>query len=85
MNKYEIKYMLEQNTSAVDRLTDVAGKQSLHIEQLWEEIGSKNSTIGLYKDKLTEKNEEIIKLRNIIKSQTEKNLAEHYFPNEVDN
>ena len=85
MNKYEIKYILEQTTSAVDRLTDVAGKQSLHIEQLWEEIGSKNSTIGLYKDKLSEKNEEIIKLRNIIKSQTEKNLAEHYFPNEVDN
>ena len=33
MNKYEIKYMLEQAMSSVDRLTDTTGKQSLHIEK----------------------------------------------------
>jgi hypothetical protein len=85
MNKYELKYQLEQMTSSVDRLTDVAGKQCLHIENLWEEIGAKNSTIGTFKDKLVEKNEEILRLRNIIKTQSEKNLAEYHFPTEVNN
>ena len=85
MNKYELKYMLEQMVSSVDRLTDTTGKQTLHIENLWEEIGSKNRTIGTFKDKLVEKNEEILRLRAIIKTQSEKNLAEYHFPTEVDN
>jgi regulator of replication initiation timing len=42
MNKYELKYQLEQMTSAVDRLTDTLGKQSQHISDLWQEIGDKN-------------------------------------------
>ena len=45
MNKYELKYMLEQMSSSVDRLTDVAGKQTHHIENLWEEIGQKQNRI----------------------------------------
>ena len=43
MNKYEIKYLLETMTSSVDRLTDSLGKQSLHIENLWHEIGEKQN------------------------------------------
>ena len=85
MNKYEIKYMLEQAMSSVDRLTDTTGKQSLHIENIWAEIKDRDSTIELYKSKLIEKNEEIIKLRNLIKSQSDKNLTEHHFPTEVNN
>tara|TARA_R110001592_G_scaffold106275_4_gene298343 strand:- start:651 stop:908 length:258 start_codon:yes stop_codon:yes gene_type:complete len=85
MNKYEIKYMLEQAMSSVDRLTDTQGKQSLHIENIWAEIKDRDSTIELYKSKLIEKNEEIIRLRNLIKSQTDKNLTEHHFPTEVNN
>tara|TARA_R110002073_G_scaffold96063_2_gene222347 strand:- start:3325 stop:3582 length:258 start_codon:yes stop_codon:yes gene_type:complete len=85
MNKYEIKYMLEQAMSSVDRLTDTTGKQSLHIENIWAEIKDRDSTIELYKSKLIEKNEEIIRLRNLIKSQTDKNLTEHHFPTEVNN
>ena len=85
MNKYEIKYMLEQAMSSVDRLTDTQGKQSLHIENIWAEIKDRDSTIELYKSKLIEKNEEIIRLRNLIQSQTDKNLAEHHFPTEVNN
>jgi len=45
MNKYEIKYMLEQAMSSVDRLTDTQGKQSLHIENIWAEIKDRDSTI----------------------------------------
>ena len=85
MNKYEIKYMLEQAMSSVDRLTDTTGKQSLHIENIWAEIKDRDSTIELYKSKLIEKHEEIIRLRNLIKSQSDKNLTEHHFPTEVNN
>ena len=85
MNKYEIKYVLEQAMSSVDRLTDTTGKQSLHIENIWAEIKDRDSTIELYKSKLIEKNEEIIRLRNLIKSQSDKNLTEHHFPTEVNN
>ena len=46
MNKYEIKYLLETMTSSVDRLTDSLGKQSLHIENLWHEIGEKQNLIA---------------------------------------
>ena len=38
--------MLETMTSAVDRLTDSLGKQSLHIENLWNEIGEKQNLIA---------------------------------------
>ena len=45
MNKYELKYMLEQQTSILDRLSDTTGKQSLHIQELWEEIKQKDNRI----------------------------------------
>ena len=46
MNKYEIKYMLETMTSSVDRLTDSLGRQTLHIENLWHQIGQKQNLIS---------------------------------------
>ena len=55
MNKYELKYMLEQMSSSVDRLTDVAGKQQHHISELWEEIGHKNTKIQKLKEKIPSK------------------------------
>ena len=45
MNKYELKYLLETLISSNDRLTDVAGKQTIHIAELWTEIGLKNEKI----------------------------------------
>ena len=33
MNKYEIKYLLESQTSILDRLSDTTGKQSFHIQE----------------------------------------------------
>ena len=44
MNKYEIKYFLEQQTSAVDRLTDTNGKLTTHIEELWDRNKSLQET-----------------------------------------
>ena len=46
MQKFEIKYLLESMTSSVDRLTDSIGKQCLHIENLWNEIGEKQNLIA---------------------------------------
>ena len=78
MNKYELKYMLEQMSSSVDRLTDVAGKHSIHISELWTEIGLKNERIV----KLTNK---IYELQDIIKSQRLKDFVEFENPERVDN
>ena len=46
MNKYQLTYQLETMTSTVDRLSDVLGKQSHHISELWEEIGIKQNLIN---------------------------------------
>ena len=85
MNKFEIKYLLETTMSVVDRLTDTNGKITLHNENLWNEIKEKDVKIGNLFSKLKDQNEEIYKLKNIIKSQQEKNLAEYHFPEMVDN
>ena len=45
MNKYELKYMLESQTSILDRLSDTTGKQSLHIQELWEQNKEKDVKI----------------------------------------
>ena len=45
MTRNEVKYLLESMTSCVDRLTDSLGKQSMHIDNLWNEIGDKQNRI----------------------------------------
>ena len=45
MNKYELKYFIEQQTAAVDRLTDVLGNQSNHINDLWQKNKELQETI----------------------------------------
>ena len=45
MTRTEVKYLLESMTSCVDRLTDSLGKQSIHIDNLWNEIGEKQNRI----------------------------------------
>jgi uncharacterized protein YoxC len=59
MNKYEIKYQLEQMTSSVDRLTDVAGKQVNHIEELWKEIELKQDRIKELQETIQDKDFEL--------------------------
>ena len=78
MNKYEIKYLLESQTFILDRLSDTTGKQSLHIQELWEELKQKDIKIT----KLTNK---IYELHDIIKSQKQKNWEEFIHPERIDN
>ena len=78
MNKYELKYMLESQTSILDRLSDTTGKQSLHIQELWEQNKEKDVKI----QKLTNK---IYELHDGIKSQKKKYWEEFIHPERIDN
>ena len=85
MNKYEFKYMYEQETLKVENLIDVVGKNAHHIQDLSAELKKKDASIDKLIARLNDKREEVFKLKNIIQSQTQKNLAEYHFPTEVDN
>ena len=85
MNKYELKYMYEQEATKVENLIDINGKNAHHIQDLYSELKKKDANIDKLIARLNDKREEVFKLQNIIKSQQEKNLAEYHFPNEVDN
>ena len=78
MNKFEIKFLLEQSMSSVDKLTDISGKQSHNIDELWEANKQKDLKIT----KLTNK---IYELHDIIKSQKQKNWEEFIHPERIDN
>ena len=85
MNKYELKYLFEQEATKVENLIDVVGKNAHHIQDLSAELKKKDASIDKLIVRLNDKREEVFKLKNIIQSQTQKNLAEYHFPTEVDN
>jgi|TARA_R100001460_G_scaffold24835_2_gene49888 predicted RNase H-like nuclease (RuvC/YqgF family) len=86
MNKYELKYMYEQEATKVENLIDVVGKNAHHIQDLSAELKKKDATIDKLIAKCNDKREEVFKLKNIIQSQTQKNLREYHFGEEsVDN
>jgi len=70
--------MLESQTSILDRLSDTTGKQSLHIQELWEQNKEKDVKI----QKLTNK---IYELHDVIKSQKQKYWEEFIHPERIDN
>jgi len=86
MNKYELKYMYEQESAKVENLIDVVGKNAHHIQDLYAELKKKDENIDKLITRLNDKREEVYKLKNIIQSQTQKNLREYHFGEEsVDN
>ena len=86
MNKYELKYMFEQETLKVENLIDVVGKNAHHIQDLSAELKKKDENIDKLIARLNDKREEVFKLKNILQSQTQKNLREYHFGEEsVDN
>ena len=82
MNKYELKYMFEQETLKVENLIDVVGKNAHHIQDLSAELKKKDENIDKLIARLNDKREEVFKLKNIIQSQTQKNLREYHFGEE---
>jgi len=86
MNKYEFKYMYEEEATKVENLIDVVGKNAHHIQDLSAELKKKDENIDKLIARLNDKREEVFKLKNIIHSQTQKNLREYHFGEEsVDN
>ena len=78
MNKYELKYLVETLIASNNNLTDVSGKQTTHIAEIWTEIGLKNEKTN----KLTNK---IYELQDVIKSQRTKDMQEFFNPDRFDN
>ena len=85
LNKWDYKYEWESAAAQVENLIDVIGKNSYHIQELYVDLKKKDETINKLLARINEKREENYKLQSIIKSQSEKNLAEYHFPESVDN
>ena len=85
LNKWEDKYQWETAAAQVENLIDINGKNAHHIQDLYFDLKKKDETIQKLLTRINEKREENFKLQTIIKSQSEKNLAEYHFPESVDN
>jgi len=83
--KYEYKYLFESETAKVETLIDINGKNTYHIQELYADLKKKEDTINKLLTRLNEKREKIYELQTIIKSQSEKNLAEFLSNERVDN
>ena len=75
MNKWEYKYQWETAAAQVENLIDINGKNTYHIQELYADLKKKDEVINKLSVKLNDKMEEVYKLKNIIKSQQEKDFA----------
>lgn len=85
MNKAELKYLLENEIQKNENLIDIVGKNTLHIQSLYSDLKTKEHTVTKLLARLNEKREEVYKLKEIIRSQSEKKIAETFYPESVDN
>ena len=75
MTKWEYKYLWESEETKVENLIDINGKNTHHIQDLYEDLKKKDEIINKLSVKLNDKREEVYKLKNIIKTQHEKDFA----------
>ena len=75
MNKWEYKYLWEQEATKVENLIDINGKNVFHIQELYADLKKKDEVINKLSVKLNEKREDVLKLKNLIKTQHEKDFA----------
>ena len=75
MNKWEYKYQWETAAAQVENLIDINGKNTHHIQDLYADLKKKDEIINKLSVKLNDKREEVYKLKNIIKTQHEKDFA----------
>ncbi|MBC8454209.1 MAG: hypothetical protein H8D68_01150 [Candidatus Pelagibacter sp.] len=59
MNKYELKYMYEQEATKVENLIDINGKNAHHIQDLYSELKKKDANIDKLIARLNDKREEV--------------------------
>ena len=75
MNKWEYKYQWETAAAQVENLIDINGKNTHHIQDLYADLKKKDEVINKLSVKLNDKREEVYKLKNILKTQHEKDFA----------
>ena len=75
MTKWEYKYLWESEATKVENLIDIHGKNTHHIQDLYADLKKKDEIINKLSVKLNDKREEVYKLKNIIKTQHEKDFA----------
>ena len=85
MRIFEVKYLLEQAMSSVDRLTDILGKQTDQIQELWGEIHEKNKKVLRQQLIISELKEKLATREAIIKCQVEKSIKEIDSPESINN
>ena len=85
MELFKDKFKFHQDIELDADLIDINGKNAHHIQDLYFDLKKKDETIQKLLTRINEKREENFKLQTIIKSQSEKNLAEYHFPESVDN
>ena len=65
----------ESEATKVENLIDINGKNTHHIQDLYADLKKKDEIINKLSVKLNDKREEVYKLKNIIKTQHEKDFA----------
>ena len=75
LNKWEYKYQWETAAAQVENLIDINGKNAFHIQELYADLKKKDEVINKLSVKLNEKREDVLKLKNLIKTQHEKDFA----------
>ena len=85
MNKYELKFCFEEESQKVKDLIEINGKNTFHIQELYETIKEKEKVIQTLLARINEKREKIYELRDIIKSQRDKDIRSILDPNGANN
>ena len=85
MTKWEYKYLWEQEATKVENLIDINGKNAHHIQDLYSTIKEKERTIHTLLTRVNEKKEKNYELRDIIKSQRDKDIRSILDPNGANN
>ena len=75
MTQWEYKYLWESEATKVENLIDINGKNTHHIQDLYADLKKKDEVINKLSVKLNEKREDVLKLKNLIKTQHEKDFA----------
>ena len=85
MNKYELKFCFEEESQKVKDLIEINGKNVFHIQELYGTIKEKEKVIQTLLARINEKREKIYELRDIIKSQRDKDIRSILDPNGANN
>ena len=66
MNKYELKYMYEQEATKVENLIDINGKNAHHIQDLYAEIKKKDENIDKLIARLNDKRKKLLSSKQLL-------------------